>query len=216
MDYLILLTCFSYSVKRLWDIIFLCKLILFLDTCYVSLSSFFCGLCTNVLLPHACNLFLCLPLYFKLVLQRLVVYMLPSVWFFWGGNIYMYIWSAETPFLPFIPFCTGKNQLYISPSDFIRSHTDSQTNIKIQCEAPWVSGKLLCIPYVEDLLYSIWKIRMCFFLVRFGQRRQKGNQSYRRSRFACESFYGDEIKAQREFFIPSSSMFPVSIKSLDT
>lgn len=55
-----------------------------------------------------------------------------------------------------------------------------------------------------------------FFLVRFGQRRQKGNQSYRRSRFTRESFYGDEIKAQREFFIPSSSMFPVSIKLLDT
>jgi len=56
-----------------------------------------------------------------------------------------------------------------------------------------------------------------FLLFRFGQRRQKGNQSYRRFRFTRESFYADEIKAQREFFsIPSSSMFSVSIKSLDT
>jgi len=56
-----------------------------------------------------------------------------------------------------------------------------------------------------------------FFLVRFGQRRQKGNQSYRRFRFTRESFYADEIKAQREFFF-SSLRRPcsVSIKSLDT
>lgn len=132
-----------------------------------------------------------------------------------GENTYIFFvhWNSFSSIYPLL--YRKKNQLCISPSNFIRSHT----NIKIQCKAPCGFPESFYVLHTYRTYFTVFEKFECFFfLVRFGQRRQKGNQSYRRFRFTRESFYADEIKAQREFFlaIPSSSMFSVSLKSLDT
>jgi hypothetical protein len=144
--------------------------------------------------------------------------MLKSVWFWEEKCIYIFFCPYfETPFLSFIPFCAGKKSSLYFPF-WVYSFTHEYKNPAPSIKR--VSGKLLCSPRVQNVLYSIWKIRMLFFfpLFRFGQHRQKGNQSYRRFRFYSWILLWGWNKGTEGafFFIPSSSMFPVSVKSLDT
>ena len=80
-----------------------------------------------------------------------------------GEKIYIFS-SAETPFLPFIPFCTEKkNQLCISPSNFIRSHT----NIKIQCEAPCGFPESFYVLHTYRTYFTVFEKFECIFFFLF-------------------------------------------------
>lgn len=140
-------------------------------------------------------------LYFKLVLQRVVCWSLCD---FGRKNVYTFFFvrTLKLLFFHLSPFVRGKNRVCISPSEFIRSHT----NIKIQRRASSGFPESFYVLRVYRTYFTVFEKFECFFFflsfVLVSTDRKVINHTGD-SDFTRESFYGDEIKAQRELFFSS-------------